>query len=754
MSMADHILWYRQPAAAWTEALPLGNGRLGAMVFGGLAREELQINEDTLWSGGPYEPVNPEALTCLAEVRQLIFDGRYAEAEALAGEHLMARPIKQMSYQPAGSLLLDFDHQGARDYRRQLDLDRALASVAYTFGGVRFVREAFVSPVDQVLVVHVLASAPGALSATIRLASEQPGAARLAAPDTLAFTGSNRPEHGVAAALRFALCAKVVNYGGRLQAVADGLRVSDADELVVLVDAATSFRRYNDVGGDPVAAVGARLAAAAARPLSDMQAAHEAEHRRLYRRMTIDLGTTPAEALPTDERIARNLSAPDPALAALYVRYGRYLMIAASRPGTQAANLQGIWNKETEPPWGSKYTCNINLQMNYWLPDPANLGECVEPLIALIEEVAETGARMARAHYDAGGWVLHHNTDLWRAAGPIDGAKWGLWPTGGAWLCVQLWDHVAFAGDAALVERLYPLMKGAAQFFLDALVRLPGSGYLVTNPSLSPENVHARGAALCAGPTMDNDILRDLFDAVAEASVRLDRDAEFRALALAARDRLPPHKVGAAGQLQEWLEDWDMDVPEIDHRHVSHLYGLYPSFQIDCEETPELAAAARRSLEIRGDNATGWGIGWRINLWARLGDGDHAHDVVSLLLGPERTYPNMFDAHPPFQIDGNFGGAAGIIEMLVQSRPGRLRLLPALPGAWPSGRVSGVRARGGIELSLDWRSGALSEATLMAHRAGRTRITCGDAEFLLDHPAGSRYRIVRLASGELALASA
>ncbi len=753
MSAADHILWYRKPAREWTEALPLGNGRLGAMLFGGTAGEELQINEETLWSGGPYEPVNPEALPHLAEVRQLIFDGRYAEAEALANRFSMGRPHLQMSYQPAGSLWLDFMHGEAGDYRRQLDLDRALATVSYTAGGVHFVREAFISPVDQVLVLRITADAPGALSATLRLTSEQPGEAALVAPDTLGFAGTSKAEHGVASALRFAVHVRALNQGGSLQQQVDGLRVVDADGLIVLLDAATSFRRYDDVGGDPAALVRSRLDAAATKSFEALRDAHVVEHQRLYRRMTIDLGSTPAEALPTDERIRRNPSEPDPALAALYVLFGRYLMISCSRPGTQAATLQGIWNKETAPPWGSKYTCNINLQMHYWLPDAANLAECFEPLIRLTEEVAETGKAMARSHYDAAGWVLHHNTDLWRATGPIDGAKWGLWPTGGAWLSAQLWDHASFSGDRALVARIYPLLKGAAEFFLDALVPLPGTDYLVTNPSLSPENVHPHGAAICAGPTMDNQILRDLFEAVAEASTMLDRDADLRALVLAARERLPPHRIGKAGQLQEWLEDWDMEVPEIDHRHVSHLYGLYPSFQIDGEETPELAAAARRSLEIRGDNATGWGIGWRINLWARLGEGDHAHDVVTLLLGPERTYPNLFDAHPPFQIDGNFGGAAGIIEMLVQSRRGRLRLLPALPRHWPAGRVTGVRLRGSLGLSMGWADGMLTEATLTALRAGRTRVTCGDAECVVDHRAGSKHRIVRSSDGGLVAAA-
>ena len=713
--MTDLTLWYEQTATEWTEALPIGNGRLGAMVFGGVAREHLQLNESTLWSGGPYSPVNPEALPHLAEVRELIFAGRYAEAEALANKHSMARPHLEMSYQPAGDLWFDFGHVGeVAEYRRSLDLDSAVAEVTYRQGGAKFRRETFVSPIDDLLVMRLSADRPGAISFVLSLDSRQVGEVEIIGDRALRFIGVNRDEHGIAGALRFVVEASVVLAGGTVTSTNGTVDVSGADEVLVLVDVATSFRRYDDVSGDPIAAIVTRLSTSMRRPYMQLLAEHVAEHRRLFRRLSVNLGASDFEGLPTDARLARGDAKSDPGLAVLYLQFGRYLMISSSRPGTQPATLQGIWNKETSPPWGSKYTANINLQMNYWLPDPANLGECMLPLIEMAEELSVTGAAMAKAHYGARGWVMHHNTDLWRATGPVDGAKWGLWPTGGAWVCAQLWDHVAFADDDALVARLYPVIRGAAEFMLDVLVPLPGSDYLVTAPSLSPENVHPRGAALCAGPTMDNQIIRDLFAAAIEASVQLGLDADFRAELNAARRRLPPDRVGEAGQLQEWLEDWDLEVPEVHHRHVSHLYGLYPSQQIDIEWTPELAAAAKRSLDIRGDDATGWGIGWRVNLWARLRDGEHAHAVLARLLGPERTYPNMFDAHPPFQIDGNFGGSAGILEMLVQSRGRTIHLLPALPKAWPTGSLSGVCVRGGISLDLRWRDGKLERATAFA----------------------------------------
>lgn len=713
--MTKLALWYDRPAAEWTEALPVGNGRLGAMVFGGVARERLQLNEDTLYAGGPYQQVNPAALANLDEVRALLFAGRYAEAEALANRHLMSQPLKQMPYQPAADLIVEMAGLGeVGEYRRELDLDSAVARTRFSAGGIDIVREVFATAADGVLVLRIAADA-GLPETRLSLVSLNEGAITHPQSHTLRFSGRNRAAEGIEGRLRFVAEARVVT-DGEVVGESGSLAVRNAREIVVHFDIATSYVRFDDVSGDPLAAVTRRLDTAGLRDFESVRERHVAEHRELFGRLLIDLGHTEAEDLPTDQRIAANEVTPDPALAALYVQFGRYLLLASSRPGTQPANLQGLWNDLIDPPWGSKYTANINLQMNYWLADAANLSECMEPMVRLVEDLAITGAETARRQYDAPGWVLHHNTDLWRATGPIDGAQWGLWPTGGAWLIAQLWDHVGHSGNDALVERLYPAMVGAAEFIAHVLVPIPGTDLLVTAPSLSPENVHPHGAALCYGPAMDSQIIRDLFDAVIAAGESLRRDSPLRERLAGLRARLPGDRIGAGGQLQEWLEDWDMDVPEIHHRHVSHLYALYPSQQISIDRTPDLAAAARRSLEIRGDDATGWGIGWRINLWARLGDGARSHAIVQRLISPGRTYPNMFDAHPPFQIDGNFGGAAGILEMLVQSRPGEINLLPALPPAWRSGSVSGLKARGNVIVDLGWRDGRLERVEVRSER--------------------------------------
>lgn len=737
-------LWYRQPAHEWTEALPIGNGRLGAMVFGGTAHERLQLNEDTLWAGGPYDPVNPEAHATLPEVRRLIFAGRYVEAQALANAKVMAKPLTQMPYQTVGDLLIDMpnvDAGSVTGYERELDIDDAIATTRFVSNGVTYRRSVIASPILQVIAVHIEADRRGAIDLDLGLTSPQDSALTILG-DTMLQSGRNRADHDVAAALRFEARVRVLAKGGALRAGEAGLALRGADAVTLLIAMATSYRRFDDTGGDPSAVTRDQIARASKFPFVRIAAETAAEHRRLFHGVSFDLGRTPAADLPTDERIRTSETSDDPALAALYFHYGRYLLICSSRPGSQPANLQGIWNESTKPPWGSKYTININTEMNYWPAEPTGLAECTTPLIALVRDLAETGARTAREMYGARGWVAHHNSDLWRATAPIDGAQWGLWPMGGAWLCTHLWERYDYGRDLAYLRSVYPLIRGAALFFLDVLQPDPESGELVTNPSVSPENIHPKGASLCAGPAMDMQILRDLFDQVATAAGLLKVDAELAAQLRATRARLAKDRIGAQGQLQEWRADWDADVPEPHHRHVSHLYGLYPSHQINLDDTPDLARAAQRSLELRGDESTGWATAWRVNLWARLRDGEHAHRILRFLLGPGRTYPNMFDAHPPFQIDGNFGGAAAMAEMLMQSRGDEILLLPALPSAWKAGSITGLRARGQCRVDLSWRDGKLAAVTLTGGIASARVVRLGDRRIEIKLAPGRPVRLL------------
>jgi len=739
--VSDNRLWYRQPAARWEEALPIGNGRLGAMVFGRTGQERLQLNEDTLWSGGPYTPDSPEALAALPEVRKLIADGLYKEATDLAAAKMMARPLSQMAYGTLGDLLLNFDEAVVpSQYERELDLETAIAGVSYRTSSGAIRREVFASAPDQVLVVRLEAEGKrlgfdlayrgprelkytaanysgSATSLTTEHAPdwgqhEEPGTnvdvhIEPDGPQAWLITGRNVASQGIPGALTFALRIEIVS-DGQVSVSDSAFSVRGAGHATLLISAATSYVNFRDTSGDPVAIVRRQGEAALRKSYKQLRRDHIEDYQALFGGFTVDLGRGASADLPTDQRIVAAEAADDPALAALYLQYARYLLISSSRPGTQPANLQGIWNEGTNPPWGSKYTININTEMNYWLAGPAGLSPCVEPLLRLTEDLAVSGAGTAKTMYNARGWVAHHNTDLWRASAPIDGPLWGLWPCGGAWLCNTLWDQYDYSGDPAVLARLYPLMRDASLFFLDTLIEDPGGRGLITSPSVSPENTHPFGSSVCAGPAMDRQIVRDLFHHTVAAGKALGRDAELLATIETTTARIAPDRIGKTGQFQEWLEDWDDAAPEPQHRHISHLYALFPSSQVNPRDTPELVKAAQVTLERRGDLSTGWATAWRINCWARTGQGDHAHLILKSLLGPQRTYPNMFDAHPPFQIDGNFGGAMGIMEMVVQSWGGEIHLLPALPSAWPAGRLKGVHVRGNIRLDIAWGDGKLT----------------------------------------------
>ena len=733
----QHQLWYDKPASQWLEALPIGNSHMGAMVYGGTDTEEIQLNEETFWSGSPHDNNSPEAKAHLQQVRDSIFAGKEEAAHALIDKYFIKGP-HGMRFLPMGSLKLKFRAPGeVSNYRRSLDLSTAMTTTRYRIGDVTYERTCLASQADNIIIMHMKASQTGAL--TFNIAFESPLASTSHVEGhQLAATIQNVEQEGVPAGLQ-AECRISVTTDGEVADLEESMKVSNATTATLYIAAATNYVNYHDVSGNPTRKNIQTLSAISGRSWRRLAEDHLKKYQEQYYRVSLTLGKP--SILPTDQRL-KAFDGSDLDLVSLMMQYGRYLLISSSQPGGQPANLQGVWNDKLKAPWDSKYTININTEMNYWPALVGNLAETQMPLFDMIRDLSETGSKTAREMYDCEGWVAHHNTDLWRIAGPVDGTTWGMFPTGGAWLTTHLWQHYLFTGDKEFLRKYYPVMEGAARFLNAYLSEYPkggevkqAAGWLVTAPTVSPEHGPVgKRTTVTAGSTMDNQIVFDVLSQVIAAAKILGIESPSLSTLDSSLKRLPPMQIGRYGQLQEWLIDGDD--PKDEHRHISHLYGLYPSAQISPFRSPELYTAAANTLSQRGDMATGWSLGWKTNFWARMLDGNHAYQIIknmlhllpsedkdTIMAHPDgRTYPNLFDAHPPFQIDGNFGCAAGICEMLVQSHDGAVHLLPALPDEWKEGEVMGLQARGAFTVGITWKEGALQEATITSRIGGTLRM--------------------------------